>query len=82
MDKTLNINMNKCDGCRHCIASCPNQVIETREITTDEYDFLKFLGKFKTKIKGRVKAFLVNREECVECGLCIKQCHERAIQFA
>lgn len=73
--------MTKCDGdgaCSHC---CPNQVLKLREITSDEYASLGFLGKFKTKIKGRVKAFVVNSDDCVECGLCIEQCHERAIQF-
>ena len=81
MNKTIKINMNKCDGDGGCLNYCSNQVFELREITTEEHDSLKFLGKFKTKIKGRVKSFAVNFENCVECGLCIKQCHERAIQF-
>ncbi len=81
MNKTIKININKCDGDGACLTNCPNQVFELREITTQEYNSLKFLGKFKTKIKGRVKSFAVNFENCVECGLCIQQCHERAIQF-
>lgn len=81
MNKTININMNKCDGDGDCLKTCPNQVFELRKITKEEYASLKFMGKFKTKIKGRVKSFAVNFENCVECGLCIKQCHERAIQF-
>ena len=81
MNKTISVNMNKCDGDGSCLNYCPNQVFELREITTEEYDSLKILGKFKTKVKGRVKSFAVNLENCIECGLCIKQCHERAIQF-
>jgi NAD-dependent dihydropyrimidine dehydrogenase PreA subunit len=82
MAKTLDINMNKCDGDGGCLTSCQHQVFELREITSTEYDSLKFMGKFKTKIKGRVKAFVANPENCIQCGLCIKQCHEHALQFA
>lgn len=76
------IDKVKCDGDAACIRVCPNNVFSVREITDDENKQLPFLGRFKTKIKGRAKSFVVRAELCIGCNLCVTNCHENAIKLS
>lgn len=76
------INHTKCDGDGACISVCPNNVFSFREITNVEYNQLPFLGKVKTKIKGRYKSFVTQPKSCIGCNLCVKNCHEKAIKLS
>jgi len=54
---TLELDSQKCNGCRMCTIVCPHEV---------------FLIKDK-------KAFIQNKDLCMECGACEKNCPEGAI---
>lgn len=55
---TLELDPEKCNGCRMCTFVCPHEVF----MVTDR------------------KAFIVNRDLCIECGACQKNCPEGAIR--
>ena len=54
---TLQLDVQKCNGCMMCIIVCPHEV-------------------FQLKNK---KAFITNKDQCMECGACEKNCPEGAI---
>lgn len=75
------INILKCDGDGKCIAVCPNEVFEMYTLTGEQVKKLPFKGWLKVKIKGANKSRAVNSLNCIACGLCVKNCHERAIEL-
>ena len=54
---TLELDTEKCNGCRMCMIVCPHAVFE---------------------MDGR-KAFIKNKDLCMECGACERNCPEDAI---
>lgn len=54
---TLELDLQKCNGCLMCITVCPHEVFEFRE----------------------KKAYIKNKDQCMECGACEKNCPEGAI---
>ena len=77
----IRVNSSACDGCGACVENCSTGVFVLREITEDERRDLSFPGKLKVRVKGKVKSFINKPEDCVACGLCVNQCHERAISL-
>ena len=75
------INLNTCEGKGPCIEVCPYDVFEMKPITEEQYSGLSWIGKLKTKVHGREKAFVVNAELCHACGLCVTACPEKAIKL-
>jgi 4Fe-4S ferredoxin len=75
------VNFNKCEGKGPCIEVCPYQVFEMKPISDEEYAQLNFMGKLKTVVHGRGKAFVIHPELCHSCGLCVTACPEKAIQL-
>jgi 4Fe-4S ferredoxin len=75
------INFNSCEGKGPCIEVCPYDVFEMNKITDEQYKSLSLVGKLKTKVHGREKAFVVNGELCHACGLCVTACPEKAIKL-
>ena len=54
---TLELDTEKCNGCRMCMIVCPHAVFGYAE----------------------KKAVIRNRDACMECGACAKNCPEQAI---
>ena len=54
---TLQLDLQKCNGCMMCIMVCPHEVFQLKE----------------------KKAFIINKDKCMECGACEKNCPEGAI---
>ena len=55
---TLELDADKCNGCRMCQVVCPHNV----------FGF------------GNNKAMILNKDYCMECGACAKNCPEGAIR--
>ena len=54
---TLNLDAEKCTGCKMCTQVCPHQVFAMNER----------------------KAYITNKDLCMECGACSKNCPAGAI---
>ncbi len=54
---TLQLDQQKCNGCKMCIFVCPHEVFGFRE----------------------KKAIISNKDKCMECGACEKNCPEGAL---
>ena len=77
----IRVNPSFCDGCGACVECCPRAVFSLREITEEERKSLSLPGKIKVRVKGKVKSFVTNSEDCITCGLCVNKCHEKAISL-
>lgn len=55
---SLELDTEKCTGCRMCIMVCPHEVFELIE----------------------KKATIIDRDRCMECGACMRNCSEGAIK--
>ena len=75
------INLDKCESDGHCISVCPNDVLIPKDLSEAEYKTLSFIGKLKTKAHGRKKAVVINPNDCIACGECVKICPEKAIKL-
>ena len=75
------INLGKCESDGRCVEVCPNDVLTMRDISDTEYNTLSFIGKLKTKAHGRKKAMVLNPNDCIACGECVKICPEKAIKL-
>lgn len=73
------INLSKCEGKGPCIEVCPYGVFEMQPISNKDFFTLNTIGKIKTLVHGRNKAFAVNADKCLGCGLCVTACPEKAI---
>ena len=75
------INLNACEGKGPCVDVCPYGVLEMRPLSDEEFGGLSFIGKLKTRVHGREKAFVLHADRCHACGLCVTECPERAIKL-
>lgn len=70
------VNEEKCNGCGACIDICPIYAPN---------DFDMGLGYRKAIYRPFDQAvpnkFLIDREKCIECRLCVKKCEPEAIEF-
>lgn len=76
----LTINLNKCDGCGLCADKCLTKVLILREVDQADYNKLNFIGRLKVKVKGKLKAYVINEAACIGCKTCQNNCHEKAIK--
>jgi 4Fe-4S ferredoxin len=76
------VNLSKCEGKGPCIEVCPYDVFEMKPITTKQFFTLNTIGKIKTIVHGKNKAFAVNADKCLGCGLCVSACPEKAIKLS
>lgn len=76
------INWNMCDGCGKCVENCPKNVLELKELLYTDYKKLRWDGKLKVKLKGAIKANVINASGCIGCGKCVDNCHEKAIKLS
>jgi 4Fe-4S ferredoxin len=76
------VNLSKCESRGPCIEACPYDVFEMKPISTKQFFTLNAIGKIKTIVHGKNKAFAVNADKCSGCGLCVSACPEKAIKFS
>jgi NAD-dependent dihydropyrimidine dehydrogenase PreA subunit len=75
------VDFNKCEAKGPCIEVCPYDVFEMKSISDEDFKALSFIGKLKTKVHGKDKAYVVKPDSCHACGLCITACPEKAIKL-
>jgi 4Fe-4S ferredoxin len=75
------VNFSKCEAKGLCVDVCPYDVFELKDITKADYATLTFSGKIKTFVHGKSKAYAVNANQCLGCGLCVTVCPEKAIKL-
>ncbi len=63
MDK-INIDTQKCKGCKLCVSVCPLEIIEMSSKRND---------------KGYCPAVVIDKEKCISCGRCFQICPDLAI---
>jgi 4Fe-4S ferredoxin len=51
-------------------------------ISINQFFALNTIGKIKTIVHGKNKAFAVNADKCLGCGLCVSACPENAIKLS
>ena len=75
------IDRNRCEGKKDCVAVCPYNVFEVRRIEDADFAALSFFGRLKSRAHGRKTAYTPRADACQACGLCVVACPEDAIQL-
>ena len=75
------IDRNHCEGKADCVRVCPYGVFELRVLAPEERAQLSFVGRMKAFVHGGKQAFAVHADQCHACGLCVRECPERAIKL-
>ena len=69
---------DKCTGCGRCVEVCPQGVFEMRECNSTLTPATPPQGEGVRK-KGVLRAAVTDRDLCMECGACAKNCDFGAI---
>lgn len=75
------VNHGKCEGKSDCVAVCPYDVFEVRQIEDADWKALGPLAKLKVWAHRKQTAYAVRGDACKACGLCVVACPENAIQL-
>lgn len=75
------VNRAKCEAKGDCVAVCPYDVFEVRQIDEAEYRALPALARFKVWAHGKKSAYTPRAPACQACGLCVVACPEHAISL-
>jgi 4Fe-4S ferredoxin len=75
------INPNRCEGKSDCVAVCPYDVFEVRNLSAQELRALPLLAQLRARLHGGRQAFVTSPQKCHACGLCVAGCPEKAIRL-
>ena len=75
------IDLSRCEAKGPCIEVCPYDVLAMHEYSKAELVNLSWVGRLKTWVHGKEKAFAIYPEACQACGLCVQACPEKAIKL-
>lgn len=76
------INRNRCEAKASCVAVCPFNVFEIRDLAPSDRAGLSFVGRIKAWAHGNRQAYVVQPDRCHACQLCLAACPEDAIHLA
>ena len=75
------IDRNRCEGEKECVAVCPYDVFTMGTLAKDARAGLTLRGKLKGFAHRWQQAFTTNAQACHACGLCVAACPEKAISL-
>ena len=75
------VDLNRCNANGVCTHVCIQNVFRLRQISAEQFGQLSFMGKVKTIFSDNRKAFVEYPERCLNCGLCVSACPEKAIKL-
>jgi 4Fe-4S ferredoxin len=75
------VDLAKCEAKGPCVEVCPYDVFEIQKISKSDFAKLPFIAKIKTLVHRSEKAYVVQPNACMACGLCITACPEKAISL-
>jgi 4Fe-4S ferredoxin len=75
------INPDRCEAKSDCVAVCPYDVFEVRNLSAQELRALPFLTQLRVRLHGGRQAFVTSPQKCHACGLCVAACPETAIRL-
>ena len=75
------VSRRRCEGKAECVAVCPYNVFEVREIDADDYRALPALLRLKLWMRGKQTTYTPRADACQGCGLCVAACPEEAIRL-
>ncbi len=75
------IDLNRCDARGVCTHVCTQDVFQIKPISKEQYEQLSIIGQLKTLFGNNRKAIVANPDPCENCGLCVRECPQQAIQL-
>jgi Pyruvate/2-oxoacid:ferredoxin oxidoreductase delta subunit len=79
-DHGYTVDMNKCTACRVCAAECPTSTITMPVVgACVACDYCLKFFECPSLVKDEGGKVLIDRRTCVDCGLCLEVCSQKAI---
>lgn len=75
------IDRNACEGKGPCVQVCLHNVLVMGILPLVDRGQLTRVGKVKGFVHGWRQAFIVDKDACTACGLCVQSCPEKAIKL-
>jgi NAD-dependent dihydropyrimidine dehydrogenase PreA subunit len=75
------IDYSRCEGKAVCVAVCPYDVFEVRQVTAADTGPLSLVGRLRRVLHGGRQAVAVRAVDCHAGGVCVKECPEEAIRL-
>ena len=75
------VDRNRCQDEDLCVAVCPYEVFRIQVLSPAERKALSFFGKIKALTNSYRQAFVVQPDQCHNCGTCVDACPEDAIRL-
>jgi Pyruvate/2-oxoacid:ferredoxin oxidoreductase delta subunit len=79
-DHGYTVDVNKCTACRVCAAECPTSTITMPVVgACVACDYCLKFFECPSLVKDEGAKVLIDRRTCVDCGLCLEVCSQKAI---
>jgi NAD-dependent dihydropyrimidine dehydrogenase PreA subunit len=75
------VDRNRCEDEDLCVAVCPYEVFRISTLSAADRKSLSFFGKLKAVSHGYRQAFVVQPDQCHNCGICVDACPADAIRL-
>ncbi|OED36953.1 4Fe-4S ferredoxin [Chromatiales bacterium (ex Bugula neritina AB1)] len=75
------VDAARCEGKAECVVVCPYNVFEVVTLPAEIYRSLSLIGKLKARAHGMKTAATPRADQCLNCGLCVAACPEKAIKL-
>jgi NAD-dependent dihydropyrimidine dehydrogenase PreA subunit len=69
----------RCEAKGPCVPICPYGVLAVHVVPPDQKAAMSLIARLKLFVHGGKQAFVLNKDACHGCGLCVEVCPEKAI---